>query len=233
MPSARHQASTYIHPEFGYLCPTPSARRVLRVALIAAASGLAFGAIGAFLLLPPQTMEIRGVAETVGNSSGNEVRTAVAEQAPPAAAVASPPCSEQTWPYLGGKCLSPKHKTRHVRTFKPAVQPTKPAVQPAPSEQALLMASPPMDGAVTPEATNPAQPAASPKREKKIAHASRKKRSKARQDANSRTAYGTSRGARMPVYDPYTSRYNPYGRRYATARYSQPWSNGWFGGGGW
>jgi hypothetical protein len=127
MPSAR-----YVHPEFGYFCPTPHLRRKLRVAL----GCMVVGAIGfAVLRAGPDFSSAHSPA------SGNTAMTArvvsgssaeigpEADQASPAAALGLRPgvgqspkaCEDDTWAYLDGKCAAGKPRMVRVPTNRPVI----------------------------------------------------------------------------------------------------------------
>ena len=128
MPSAR-----YVHPEFGYFCPTPRFRRKLRVALAC----VVVGAIGvAVLRAGPDFSSAHSPAAgsaammaRVDNGAGTEI-VPEAGQASEAGALGLRPalsqglktCEEDTWAYLDGKCVAGK-KPRVVRvpTNRPAI----------------------------------------------------------------------------------------------------------------
>jgi hypothetical protein len=125
MPSAR-----YVHPEFGYFCPTPRFRRRLRVLL----SCMIVGGIGFAVLRAGQDLTAAHSA-----ASGNAAMMARAEIAPEAARTSDSAalglrpalnqglktsCEEDTWAYLDGKCVAGKErKPRMVRvpTNRPAL----------------------------------------------------------------------------------------------------------------
>ena len=124
MPSAR-----YVHPEFGYFCPTPRLRRTMRVLLTC----MIVGGIGFAVLRTGQDLTAAHSA-----ASGNTAMMARAEIAPEAARASDSAalglrpalnqglktCEEDTWAYLDGKCVAGKErKLRVVRvpTNRPAL----------------------------------------------------------------------------------------------------------------
>jgi hypothetical protein len=127
MPSAH-----YVHPEFGYFCPTPRFRRRLRVALAC----MVVGAIGvAVLRAGPDFSSAHSPASgsammaRVDSGAGAEI-VPEAGHASEAGALGLRPalsqglktCEEDTWAYLDGKCVAGK-KPRMVRvpTNRPAI----------------------------------------------------------------------------------------------------------------
>jgi hypothetical protein len=94
-----------IHPEFGYFCPTPLTRRLVRVGLLAALGGLMLGAVGVVALThsPPPTTVAQGTSESIKNDSDPTVRTAAAET--PAPAGTATPCAQQAWPFVDRPCM--------------------------------------------------------------------------------------------------------------------------------
>jgi hypothetical protein len=128
MPSAR-----YVHPEFGYFCPTPRFRRKLRVAVVC----MVVGAIGvAVLRAGPDfssahspTSGSAAMMARVDSVAGAEI-VSEAGKASEAGALGLRPalsqvlktCEEDTWAYLDGKCVAGK-KPRVVRvpTNRPAI----------------------------------------------------------------------------------------------------------------
>jgi hypothetical protein len=130
MPSAH-----YVHPEFGYFCPTPRLRRKMRVAL----GCVVFGAIGIAMLRagqdpndPNSPNSGSALMARVDGGSGAETGPQ-AGQAPAIAALGLRPglgqdlktsCEQDTWAYLDGKCIAGKErKARVVRvtTNRPAI----------------------------------------------------------------------------------------------------------------
>jgi hypothetical protein len=152
MPSAR-----YVHPEFGYFCPTPRLRRRVRVVLAC----MVFGAIGVAMLRaghdPDDSKSPNSssalMMTRVDGGSGAEAGSQ-AGPAPAAGALGLRPalsqgpktaCEQDTWAYLDGKCTAGKaRKARVVRvpTNRPAIAtipigrspaPVAGAAEPAPS----------------------------------------------------------------------------------------------------
>ena len=111
MPSAR-----YVHPEFGYFCPTQRFRRGLRVAL----GCMVLGAIGVALARTGPDFSSAHSSASGGSAMmarvvGGEVGPQ-AGQASQAAALGLRPalnqnpktCEDNTWAYLDGKCVAGK-----------------------------------------------------------------------------------------------------------------------------
>jgi hypothetical protein len=127
-------ASYYVHPEFGYLCPSPGLRRLLRIALLS----VAFAAI--IVIAVPRTGPLSNdqasnlvssdttsvgpwpeVAETDGAQiKGADIKTfhirlevnpdatkvaAKSEEHNTAGAIKTT-CEDSTWAYLDGKCAA-------------------------------------------------------------------------------------------------------------------------------
>src|SRR5262245_31954724 len=92
------------HPEMGYLAPSRSTRRVLRVGLIAGVCGIALCTIAAVTRLP---MQSSGAARADGTSTmGQSSTTGWSENAATLVDAREPAvagqkrCSEQNWPYI-------------------------------------------------------------------------------------------------------------------------------------
>jgi hypothetical protein len=128
MPSAH-----YVHPEFGYFCPTPRFRRTLRVALAC----MVVGAVGVAMLRAGPDFSVAhspapGSAAMMARADSGASAETVPEagHASEAGALGLRPalsqglktCEEDTWAYLDGKCVAGK-KPRVVRvpTNRPAI----------------------------------------------------------------------------------------------------------------
>jgi len=125
MPSAH-----YVHPEFGYFCPTPRVRRKMRVLVVC----MLVGGVGFVVLRSGHDLTSAHSA-----ASGGAAMTARAELVPEAARASGTAalglrpalgqglktsCEDDTWAYLDGKCVAGKErKTRVVRvpTNRPAI----------------------------------------------------------------------------------------------------------------
>lgn len=156
MPSAH-----YVHPEFGYFCPTPRFRRKVRVVLAC----MVFGAIGVAMLRaghdPDDSKSPNSssalMMTRVDGGSGAEAGSQ-AGPAPAASALGLRPalsqgpktaCEEDTWAYLDGKCIAGKErKARVVRvpTNRPAIATIPIGRSPAPAAGAAEPASSIADG---------------------------------------------------------------------------------------
>jgi hypothetical protein len=179
MPSAR-----YVHPEFGYFCPTPRLRRKLGVAL----GCMIVGAIGVAVLragpdfssaLAPASGSAAMMARVEGGSFAEIARKA--GQAPQAAALGLRPalnqspkvCEENTWAYLDGKCgAGNERKPRMVR-----VPTNRPPIAAIP----LGRTSAPAAGAAQPASATEAaeQPVAVPRKPQRTAHGQNRRRDRA------------------------------------------------------
>jgi hypothetical protein len=173
-----------IHPEFGYFCPTLPARRMMRVALIAAVCGLAFGAVGVLALSSPsgKAPDASASAAAADNGSTN-VASTVGLSAAPAVS-----CAEQTWPFLDRPCLRGTMGWRDVRML-PATGAASSVSEP-PAAEVVQVKQPEEPAAVAP--TN--------KRDK----AQQRKRSRSHRDQEAaRRAYASRNGYRYergPIY---------------------------------
>lgn len=133
MPSAR-----YVHPEFGYFCPTPRLLRRLRQALVC----LVLGAIGIAVLrahhdfswlhspISGSAMMARvdhGSDADFGSAGGNASDAAALGLRPALSQGVKTACEDDTWAYLDGKCVAGKErKARVVRvpSNRPAIATT-------------------------------------------------------------------------------------------------------------
>ncbi len=199
MPSAR-----YVHPEFGYFCPTPRFRRKLCVAL----AGMVLGAIGVALLRAgpdlssahspasgSAAMMARVVSATEIGPEAGRASQAVALGLRPALSQSPRACEDNTWAYLDGKCAAGKErKLRIVRvpTNRPAMatialgRTSAPAARAAEPASALVAdgrkgdfsPSRPVQAAAAADATEPAQqqPIATPKKSQRTAHSQNSRR---------------------------------------------------------
>ena len=212
------RSSPALHPEFGYLWPTPQFRRIMRVALWASVLGATFGAVGVFAFGSRQEPEKATVekARVEPVLAINQIDVAAAEPAraplstidttssivgttSPPQAEAAKPCAEQAWPYLDKKCFtSTSRKRRHVRVI---VQNAPAPVEAAPA---------PVANAAADRAK--AAPSAEPPKVRKTAQKSpqspRKRsqeRERDREEADAQNAYATrtpSRSRREYSYEP-------------------------------
>lgn len=162
MPSAH-----YVHPEFGYFCPTPRFRRKVRLVLVC----MVLGAIGVAMLRAghdPVAMLRAGhdpddskspdsssalMMTRVDGGSGAEAGSQ-AGPAPATGALGLRPalsqgpktaCEEDTWAYLDGKCIAGKErKARVVRVpgNRPAIATIPIGRSPAPVAGAAEPAPP-------------------------------------------------------------------------------------------
>jgi hypothetical protein len=124
-------ASPYIHPEFGFFCPSPRIRRRLRVAL----GFLAVAGVGATVMAAADRRELHTAATPVDEAfetvpatknltpfAAVDPRLTVVEGAHTAAD--RPPCFSGTLVNLDGNCVSiklRKPRTVRVTTDRPAV----------------------------------------------------------------------------------------------------------------
>ena|SRR5436190_8314312 len=91
----------YLHPEFGYFCPTPGLRRVVKVALAFTVIGALAGAGGMAALIADHDSNIDGVAMTahadmhgVAQQPGTSAPAMVKAEAPPTRADAVKPATK-------------------------------------------------------------------------------------------------------------------------------------------
>jgi hypothetical protein len=203
MPSAR-----YVHPEFGYFCPTPRFRRKLRVAvacMVVGAVGVAVLRAGPdFSSAHSPTSRSAAMMARVDSGAGAEI-VPEAGQASEAGTLGLRPalsqglktCEEDTWAYLDGKCVAGK-KPRVVRvpTNRPAIAtiplgrtagPVAGMAEPAAAgRKGDFSSSKPGQSAqaeptVAAAATEPSQqPAAAPKKPQKTAHSQNRRRERDR-----------------------------------------------------
>lgn len=191
----------YVHPEFGFFCPTPRFRRVLRVALV----GAVFAAIGIAVWGATRDSDSTlGVARVDAGASpaiGPEATVVpiVAAEVQPnrteatATEAAKASCAQDA--NADGKCVMGKRKMRMVRvaTERPAIAnlaigrtsaPLASAVEPAlgggiPNSQGDLAQS----GSAQADASavaEPQRPAVAPKKSKKTAQSRRRDQSDGR-----------------------------------------------------
>jgi hypothetical protein len=205
------RSSPALHPEFGYLWPTPQFRRIMRVALWASVLGATFGAVGVFAFSSRQEPEKARVESALAI---NQIDVAAAESAraslstvdptssavgttSPPQAEGAKPCAEQAWPSLDKKCFtSTSRKRRHVRVI---VQNTPAPVETAPAPVAEAAAD-----------TAKAASSAEPPKVRKTTQKSPRKRSRERErdreeEAEAQSAYAThtpSRSRREYSYEP-------------------------------
>jgi hypothetical protein len=190
----------YVHPEFGFFCPTPRFRRVLRVALV----GVVFTAIGiAVWGATHDSDSALGVARVDAGASpaiGQEatvVPVVAAEAKPsrtqaPATEAAKASCAQDA--SADGKCTMGKRKMRMVRvaTERPAIANLAIGRSSAPlasAEPAPGVGVPNSQGDLSPSrsaqadasaAAEPQRPAATPKKSKKTAQSRRRDQSDGR-----------------------------------------------------
>jgi len=246
MPSAPDsQGPAHFHPEFGYLCPTPPTRRLIRVASIAVLCGLALGAVGVFSLQarPPANVIAAPTATedagpvTVGTRIPEDAAKAIKSTSSPTPPASDKPCSKQTWPFLDRKCLGqPQGKSRYVRVIAPEgpIAPDKSAVP----EQTTSLDQPSPD-IVKPEVgvvSQQPQPPVSKQPRKKVAQTKhgtgqRSGQGGNRRESNPRTVRVAPRQNRnepnVGRQNPHVRPYDPGGHPYVTAR--NPQSYGFFG----
>ena len=205
MPSTHvvHPAATEFHPEFGYLCPGPQLRRMVRVALISTALGATVGAAGVLALMPrgePSLMraETALAAVAADESVAAPAVTAGGEEiVQPPSAVGAKPCTAQTWPYLDSNCLSGfERKWQDLRVLRPE--------EPAQSAPAQVMPVTTPEMGATKSMADPKVPS---KKKEKTAERRRNKRSKPFAEPDARSAYAT-----------------PYERRYEQPRRDWGWN---------
>ena len=93
------------HSEFGYMCPTPRFRRILRVSFVAGLAGALAGAVGVIALA--QRADVgrmrTDIASTVSSTVGMAVTNAAIANLPSTPAIAS--CTAQNWPFVDKQCL--------------------------------------------------------------------------------------------------------------------------------
>jgi hypothetical protein len=199
MPSAR-----YVHPEFGYFCPTPRLRRrmcVLFACMIVGGIGFAMLRAG---------LDLTAAHSAASDNTAMMARAEIASEAgrvSDTAAIGLRPtlsqglktCEEDTWAYLDGRCAAGKKpRVVRVQTNRPGLAtiplgrgaaPVAGAAEPASAVAAAVgrkgdhlpseagpsaQADVPLAAAV---ATEPSQqPAAAPKKPQKTAHSQNRRR---------------------------------------------------------
>jgi hypothetical protein len=186
-PRVTHPAAPEFHPEFGYLCPTPQFRRVLRVAAISAGVGACAAALAFFAFTPRAESDIAPLQNALTATEAPEASMASAPAAwgvglaQPAWGIASKPCMQQAWPYIAKNCLSgaaEEGTSAPLRVLRPE--------QPAQSAPAQVMP------AKTPEITaaTPAETKAPAKKKPRTARRNRN-RSRSPVEFDARDAYAT------------------------------------------
>ncbi len=219
MPSPRvfHPGAPEYHPEFGYFCPGPQLRRVLRVAVISATVGAGAGALVLLTIMPrgnseaARTQNVPAAVAAAGQPSALQSPASVSSPpatvarpasnsaglAPPTASMDAKPCTEQTWPYMASHCLAgADRKPQEMRVLRP-----EEPVQSAPAK--VMPAKPSETIAATPET----EAKAPPKKKVRAAHRRRNKRTRPPTELDPRSAYAT-----------------PYEMRYALPRRDWGWS---------
>jgi hypothetical protein len=196
------------HSEFGYMCPTPRFRRVVRVTFVAGVAGAIAGAVGVIALAQRADVErmrteiASTVSSTVSSTVGMAVTNASPAIAPPAPRTAL--CSAQSWPFIDKTCLLGTERT--VRTLPE----TFAAVAPGEGAQ-------PSNAHAEASSATPSQSASAPakKRPKTV---QRRERTPVRQDGNPRSAYADPLTYEQWRHD--SGRYyeNNYGREPARDR---------------
>jgi hypothetical protein len=220
MPSPRvfHPAAPEYHPEFGYFCPSPQLRRVLRVGVISAAVGAGAGALALLIVMPrgnseaAHTENAPAAVAAAGQPAAAPELPAPASSPPatvtrpasssvglaqPTAKVDARPCTEQTWPYMASHCLAgAERKPEDLRVLRPE--------EPAQSAPAKVLPAKPRETAAAKSETEAKVP---PKKKERAAHRSRDKRTRPPAEFDPRSTYAT-----------------PYGTRYALPRRDWGWS---------
>jgi hypothetical protein len=213
------------HSEFGYMCPTPRFRRVVRVTFVAGVAGAIAGAVGVIALAQRADVErmrteiASTVSSTVSSTVGMAVTNASPAIAPPAPRTAL--CSAQSWPFIDKTCLLGTERTIRTlpetfaaippRAVSPRAVPPQAAAPSAFAPAAVALgedAQPPNAHAEAASAKASQSTAAPAKKRPKTVQ--RRERAPERQDANPRSAY----------VDPMTyEQWRHDGGRYDTGRY--------------
>jgi hypothetical protein len=116
--------ANYVHPEFGYLCPTSRLRRDLRMAIVAIVLG---GIIGATVVTLRADHDRHAETERIRidavKADAAEHVTDSAKTGGAKGDTAKPPCEDNTWADLDGNCATSKPRRVKVRaaTDSPAI----------------------------------------------------------------------------------------------------------------
>jgi hypothetical protein len=179
MPSAYH-----VHPDFGYLCPTPYQRRELRVAIVS----ILFGAIIGGSIA---TLRAGHDRNPDGASTAAQADVSNSEKVPVAAAEATPAATNDADTKAEARESIKPFPIRRVRVRRAAPIPSIPATDATASTQAAVVASPsplaePSESvqgsrppAVLPHATKSAaaqRPSTAVKTRQRIAHVQSRRR---------------------------------------------------------
>jgi len=195
-----------IHPEFGYFCPAPQTRRLVRVSFVAALVGLALGAVTVAALTRGPEAPVIAASSTVEKAQAETVGLALASadagEAAGASAAATVSCAEQTWPFLDRPCLRGSSGWQNVRVLPIPTAGRAPVVEPS----EIVDANPP----------ELPTPAASTLKREKTAQGRHHRRSRAHRerDHESRRAYAARSSGR---YD------------YESSWYARPRRDAWNG----
>jgi len=119
----------YLHPEFGYFCPTPGLRRVVKVALAFTVIGALAGAGGMAALIADHDSNIDGVAMTahadmhgVAQQPGTSAPAMVKAEAPPTRADAVKPATKTERIKLGKSDVAKSEATKSEATKSDAAK---------------------------------------------------------------------------------------------------------------
>jgi hypothetical protein len=117
--------ANYVHPEFGYLCPTSRLRRDLRMAIVAIVLG---GIIGATVVTLRADHDRHAETERIRidavKADAAEHVTDSAKTGGAKGDTAKPPCEDNIWADLDGNCATskPRRRVRH-RRLRPRTRP--------------------------------------------------------------------------------------------------------------
>ena len=204
--------ANYVHPEFGYLCPTSRLRRDFRVAVVAIVLGGIIGAIVVTLRAnhdrDAETERIRidavkaDAAEHVtdgARSGGAKSDSAKSDSAKSDSAktggakadAAKPPCEDNTWADLDGNCATSKPRRAKVRaaTDSPAIgaAPLGHTVSTGVATSAPAATNAPAAPQSSPPSAAPSNAPASPAASQPSAAATKKPQKVARRTSNDRS----------------------------------------------
>ena len=219
-------AARYVHPEFGFFCPTPRLRGLVWIALL----GAACAAIGMAVLATNRDPD--GALETA-HLDGDPGLVTSAEATPPVAmpelwkaraeATAAPVrvwCADQA-ASTEGKCVNGKaRKIRMVRvaTERPAIASVPIGRSPAPSASAASAVAPASPAASRPAQTASTDAVAAPE-PRKPAAASRKSQRTAQSRRREQSAGSSWREVRMDDWG--ARNYGSYDRGYQRGSYGR------------
>jgi hypothetical protein len=230
-PPFGHENQPQFHSEFGYFCPTPQLRRVVRVACLGSAIGGVVGAIAVWVVMSAGDtdhsrtatfMDATAAVATTGQAHRPDApaTTAIANDAAAVTDKAAADCQAQAWPYRTAKCGTQSNTAREVDKPIRVLRPD----QLKQSGTAIVLTAP-----TAKEAAKAAVKAASAKADEgtkatKQSRAKAHKRTKRSYRHEYRHEYRHARsrdGFDERAYD------SPYRRRYQARQWNDDWGWGW------